>query len=103
MKPRVPHAAWPPRLDANGHLVAVEQDTLEEVTQCVRVLLATPRGARVLEPEFGIEDPTFTDGLDIDELVDQAAEYEERAVIDVTEVVNTDTGESTTRLLIDLA
>jgi hypothetical protein len=60
--------------------------------------------ARVLLPDFGMDDPTFTDGLDLDEVIDQAAEYEERAVIDVDVTILDDlTGEAVTRLKVDLA
>lgn len=98
----IPHLAWPLRL-ANGTLATVEQDTLTDVTQCVNVLLHTPRGARVLLPDYGIEDPTFTDGLDLDEVLEQVADYEERADVTVLELVDSDSGESTTRLQVDLA
>lgn len=98
----VPHIAWPLEL-IGGHLAVLEQDSLDEVTQAVNVLLHTPRGARVLAPDFGIDDPTFTEGLDTDEVLTQVAAYEDRAVVDVVETVADDTGVVTTRLEIDLA
>jgi phage baseplate assembly protein W len=60
----VPHIAFPMRLDAAGALVTNEQDSLDEVQQCVLVLLRTPLGARPLAPGVGVADPTFTDGID---------------------------------------
>ena len=100
--PKALHVAWPLRLSAGG-LAVVEQDTLDDVTQCVSVLLHTQVGARVLEPDFGIEDPTFSDGLDVDEVVEAAADYEPRAAIDVIDLVDDGTGQSVTRLSVDLA
>jgi phage baseplate assembly protein W len=102
MRAEVPHLAWPLRL-IGGQLAAVEQDTLAEVTQCVNVLLRTPRGARVLLPDFGVEDPSFVDGLDIDDALAQVARYEPRAVVDVDDDYIDEAGVQRTRLIVDLA
>lgn len=63
-----PHLAWPLRRAADGSLAAVEQDTIDDVRRCVRVLLRTPLGARPLSPATGVPDPTFSAGLDAAEL-----------------------------------
>jgi len=60
----IPHLAWPLRLGANGAFTLVEQDTHEDVKQCVRVLFNTPLGDRHLAPRTGLADPTFSSGLD---------------------------------------
>ncbi len=64
--PEVPHLKWPLEL-AGGMLLAVEQDTIDDVEQCVHVLLSTPLGSRPLAPEVGAPDPTFV-GADAAEM-----------------------------------
>ena len=58
----VPHLAWPLRLDG-PRLATVEQDTIEDVRQAVHAVAVTPRGARPLAPDVGVDDPTFTLGV----------------------------------------
>lgn len=62
--PILPHLAWPLRLEG-GRFAVLEQDSDEEVLQCVRVILATMQGERLERMDFGIPDPTFT--VDVDE------------------------------------
>lgn len=100
-RPDVPHLTWPARL-SGGSLACVEQDTLEEVRQSVDNLLRTPLGARPLAEDYGLADPTFTTGLDVDEVIDQAAEYEPRADIEVTAVDEPD-GSISSRIDVNLA
>lgn len=42
-----------------GSPAVVEQDTVEEITQCVEAVLKTQVGQRIEVPEFGLDDPTF--------------------------------------------
>jgi hypothetical protein len=58
----VPHLAWPFRLDGS-RFRQVEQDSLEDVTQAVHAVAVTPRGARPLAPDVGVDDPTFGPGI----------------------------------------
>lgn len=81
--PDVPHLTWPLRM-AGPRLAAVEQDSIEDVRQCVHVLLRTPPGARPLAPEVGIDDPTFG-VVDPGEITGYLADHEPRAVVSVTE------------------
>lgn len=74
----VPHLAWPLRL-AGARLDTVEQDTLVDVRQCVHVLLRTPLNARPLAPTVGVEDPTFSTGVDPLVLAGQVEGVEDRA------------------------
>jgi phage baseplate assembly protein W len=78
----VPHLRWPLR-GAAHRLQTVEQDTIDDVRQCVRVLLVTPLGARPLAPEIGVEDPTFTAGVDAEVLAAELEEMEDRASVTV--------------------
>lgn len=98
----IPHTRWPMSIE-DGRLAVVEQDTLTEVVQCVNVLLHTQRGDRVLLPDFGIDDPTFADGIDVDQVIDQAATYEDRAHVEWVDTVADDPSQITTRLEVDLA
>lgn len=42
-----------------GDVAVVEQDSAEEIDQCVEAVLRTPVGTRIDEPEFGVPDETF--------------------------------------------
>jgi phage baseplate assembly protein W len=57
--PSIPHIAFPLRIE-NGQVATVEQDSREEVRQCVLACLSTPLGSRIDAPEYGVVDETFT-------------------------------------------
>ena len=80
--PEVPHLRWPLRLAA-GQLLTIEQDTIDDVEQCVHVLLTTPLGTRPLAPDVGTVDPAFT-GADPADIQDRLADSEPRAQVTVT-------------------
>jgi phage baseplate assembly protein W len=79
----VPHLAIPFGLDDDGAALVVEQDTVIEVAQCVRVLLGTVAGSRRVVPDYGIPDPTFG-GIESDVIEQAVADWEPRAVVTVT-------------------
>lgn len=79
----VPHLALPLRMDRHG-FAQVEQDTVDDVVQCVGVIVRTPVGAREVLPEFGIPDMTF-DAATIADLEDAVGLWEPRAVVDADE------------------
>lgn len=91
-QPDVPQFAFPLRF-AGGQPVLVEQDTDDEVRDCVEVILRTRLRSRVDDPDMGISDPTFRAGVDLDEIRDAIADREPRAValigtrIDVEQMV----------------
>lgn len=75
----VPHFTLPFRFAA-GQAVVAEQDTTDEIQSCVVAVLLCPTGFRAELPEFGIEDPTFSEGIvDHEEIADALAEWEPRA------------------------
>ncbi len=80
----VPQFAYPFRLDATGDLAVLEQDDLPDVRQCVYVALRTPVGSRPLAPQAGVEDLTFVDELDAEQLAATLEDQEPRAQITVT-------------------
>lgn len=56
--PHIPHWAVPFRVE-NGRVVTVEEDSSEEITQIVHIILNSLKGERLSVPDFGLEDPTF--------------------------------------------
>src|SRR5689334_8573327 len=54
----VPHFAYPFRLSARGADV-LEQDSMDEISQCVQMLVSTNLGTRIELPDYGIPDQTF--------------------------------------------
>lgn len=79
----VPHFTLPFRFDPSGAgmtAVVAEQDTTDEIMSCVLAVLLCPEGFRAESPAFGIEDPTFTEGVaDRDAIAAALAEWEPRA------------------------
>lgn len=56
--PSIPHFSFPFRVES-GEVAAVEQDSVEEIEDCVEAVLRTIFGTRIDAPEFGIPDETF--------------------------------------------
>ena len=54
-----PHIEWPFRI-VDGVLQTVEQDSTEEINQCVEAVLNTPLGSRIDAPDYGVPDETFS-------------------------------------------
>lgn len=52
------HFAWPFSV-VDGDIATVEQDSLEQIEQCVEVILRTPVGSRIDAPGFGRPDELF--------------------------------------------
>jgi len=97
------HLAWPFRLTAAGRFAAVEEDTLDDVAQCVRILQRTPLGARPLAPLVGLPDPTFTTGVDPVDVARRLETDEPRALVTVTADPVTSGGRQAVRIRVDLA
>ena len=80
----IPHFALPFRFD-KGAAVVVEQDTTDEILCCELAILLCPRGFRVELPDFGIPDPTFSQGVpDTDVMATALATWEPRSQETVT-------------------
>lgn len=80
-----PHLAVPFRI-VGGRAATVEDGTLDEVTQNVRVILGTRPGERLVVPEFGLGDPTFGQAgrtPSTADLVEAVAVWEPRATLRV--------------------
>jgi hypothetical protein len=75
----IPHFAIPFRF-AGGAAVVTEQDTTDEILGCELAILLCPVGFRVELPEFGIADPTFSQGIpDVDAIAAALIAWEPRS------------------------
>lgn len=66
----------------DGKVATVEQDSIEDVKQCVLACLSTPKGSRAADPEYGIRAGLFSKqarGLDITAILSAVEEAEPRA------------------------
>ena len=80
--PLVPHFDLPFRFDATGHAAVVDQDTLEDVSNCVQAVLRTTVGQRQEMPTFGITDPTLqTQPILQGDIIAAVLDQEPRAVL----------------------
>lgn len=84
----IPHFSWPFQLGIGGHAAVLEQDTDDEIVNCVLVICTVPIGELTDEPSFGITDPTFELQPDVNLIAAQVLEWEPR--VHVAAVDNTD-------------
>jgi phage baseplate assembly protein W len=78
----VPKLAIPVRLSGTK-LATVEQDTQDEVAQCVYAVAATELGTRVERRDFGVTSPLFRQGgADLAEIQAAVERWEPRASIE---------------------
>jgi phage baseplate assembly protein W len=88
-----PHFQIPFNFGANGHATCVEQDSEDDIFQCIQSVVKTPRGFRLELPGFGIDDPVFKEGgPDTADIASAIATWEPRAnaVVDLTQDENVD-------------
>jgi hypothetical protein len=77
----IPKLRVPLRMGSRGFAL-VEQDSGDEIAACVYALIATERGSRIEQSDYGVADPTFDPlPLDLDEWLAQIALYEPRAEV----------------------
>jgi phage baseplate assembly protein W len=86
----IPQLASPFRF-YEGKPVVVEQDSDEEVRQCVATLARTRIGQRAEHPDYGVSDPSFRREADLDELRAQIQEWEPRADVVLGQTLDTAT------------
>jgi phage baseplate assembly protein W len=81
----VPHFSLPFRF-ATPYVAVSEQDSIDEIADCVLAILSYPLGYRVELPSFGLPDPTFSSPVvDIDEIRTVVERWEERASAQLTQ------------------
>lgn len=81
MATRTPHFDSPFRLLGSSFAV-VEQNSAEEVEDCIEAVLRTPVGSRIEQPEYGIPDETFEQlapDVSAEAYLNAIAEWEPRA------------------------
>lgn len=83
----VPHFSFPFRLSGDDFAL-IEQDSEDEIVQSVRVLVSTPTESRVELPEYGVDDPLFTQDTDLHQIADAVEEWEPRASVSVDESID---------------
>lgn len=83
-----PHFDYPFRF-VGGHAKCVEQDSPEDVTNCVIAVLQTPPGFRTELPDFGCPDQAFREGgVDLQAVQGALSTWEPRAgyTLDATQL-----------------
>jgi phage baseplate assembly protein W len=76
-----PHFALPLRY-VNGSAVVNQQDTMDDIADCVEAVCLTTPGDRDEMPDFGIEDPTFdAQPIPLGALLAQITMFEPRATL----------------------
>jgi hypothetical protein len=81
----VPHFSLPFRF-ATPTAAVTEQDSLDEIADCVYAILVCPAGFRVESPLFGLPDPTFAmPAPDLDEIRNAIETWEPRAAAALAE------------------
>lgn len=85
----VPHFSFPFHTDGTSFAV-VEQDTQEEIQQCVEILLLTPSDSRLVLPEYGTPETLFTQvPVNVSAIISKLNEWEPRAAVDFNQTVDT--------------
>lgn len=81
MSADVPHFALPFRF-TSPHAAVVEQDSIDEIADCVLAVMLCPYGYRVELPEFGLPDPVFsTPHVDVVQMRQAVELWEPRAAL----------------------
>lgn len=81
MAVETPHLRFPLEV-LDGRVRVVEQNSIQEVTQCVLACLSTPYGSRQDDPEYGVEAGLFSKQsahVDITPILAAVEEAEPRA------------------------
>lgn len=80
MIPLPRHFTLPVRVNADGTLTTLQQDTEQEVAQSVKVLLSTLLGTRGALPAYGVLDVVFAQPATINRALEGAvSQWEPRA------------------------
>lgn len=72
--------AWPLRLNpVTGSLATVDQDSDDDIAQCIKALVLTRPGSRPDLPDMGVDDMTFGEQpVDLDQLRQALGRHEPR-------------------------
>jgi phage baseplate assembly protein W len=81
--------AWPLRKTADGKLATVEQDSPEDIAQCVLAIARTRPGQRIDAPALGVDPRQLLfheRPLRLEQVRETIARHEPRATVTVVEV-----------------
>jgi len=98
--------AFPPKVDARGRIALARQE--RDVEEAIRMILLTPKGQRVMRPDFGCRIHDLAFAPNNASLIGLATYYVEEALrmweprIRVEEVSARVDGQSSERILIDI-
>lgn len=85
----VPHFLFPFQLNGDAFAV-VEQDTPQEVQQCVEILLLTPTGSRFVLPDYGTPETLYTQmPANVAGILAKLNNWEPRAAVTLQETLDT--------------
>lgn len=85
----VPHFLFPFKLNGNAFAV-IEQDTQQEVQQCVVILLLTPTGSRLVSPDYGTPEILYSQlPVNIPAILAKLSDWEPRASVALAQTLNT--------------
>ena len=86
----IPHISLPIRIVGRAYAVN-DQDSEDDLVDCVQAICQFEREYRVEQPEFGILDPTFaTMPINTNDIINQINKWEPRADVDVSLEFNPD-------------
>lgn len=83
----IPHFTVPFQLDpATGYIEVVEQDTEQDIQQCVVALLRTEIDSRLELPDYGIPPVLFVERIDNSGIITAINKWEKRANVLTTDI-----------------
>lgn len=85
----VPHFAFPFAMSGTSYAVH-EQDSVDEIQDCVEVLLLTPHGSRVVLPDYGTPEVLYSQApANIPAILALCNQWETRAAVTLVETLDT--------------
>lgn len=93
MATRPQHFRMPFRVDGNGQPETIDQDSLEDIAQCVRTVVRTPVGARNELPQFGIPRLEFSSPIPLVPMLTALYTWEPRVAAIISARLNPDMGD----------
>lgn len=85
----VPHFQFPFQLNGDSFAV-IEQDTTQEVQQCVEILLLTPVNSRLVLPDYGTPETLYAQlPINVPAILAKLNNWEPRAAGDLEQTLDT--------------
>lgn len=77
----IPKLKIPFSIDVTRQVAVLEQDSLDEIAQCVYVLLSTEIDSRIEMPDYGLPSQAFKkNGVDTEEIRETVGAWEPRVL-----------------------